>query len=570
MAKKAQKKAFSFTGFDVNSYKQTENYTRAVDTLYASAVSDFARLAKNLSVSPDKPFSFNDYPGAKKKAESIVKGLAANITTVINRGSENQWLYACKKNDAFLNSILDTSKVSRRLLEKYQDKNLDALKTFQTRKINGMGLSQRVWNYTGQMKTQMELGIDIALGDGRSADALSRDLRQYLVDPDKLFRRVRDKHGNLVLSKNAKAFHPGQGKYRSSYKNAMRLTRSEINMSYRESDQLRWEQLDFVIGYEVKLSNNHTLNGVPFVDICDDLAGKYPKTFKFKGWHPQCRCHAVPIFQDRDEFNDNQADELKAALNGDEYKRYESQKTIKDVPDNFKNWIKDNAEKAKGWKSQPYFIRDNFKGGNISGGLNIGSTNVATKVAANKVKLTTKEVYDKISKVENEIRKNKSFETAVVFNELGEEVFRKKGGKTSVSFTPSELGFFENNIFTHNHPRGWKAKADSLRRIGNSFSPADVMIAVKSNMAEIRAVTPHYTFTMKRPAGGWPLKGETLQREINLEHFDITQKLKSVISRMPQSHINTSIERAETIHFHLVWKSFCEKHGIEYSKSNTL
>jgi hypothetical protein len=54
-------------------------------------------------------------------------------------------------------------------------------------------------------------------------------------------------------------------------------------MAYRSADVARWEKLDFVTGYEVKLSNNH-----PEYDICDELAGKYPKTFVFKGWHPNC------------------------------------------------------------------------------------------------------------------------------------------------------------------------------------------------------------------------------------------------------------------------------------------
>jgi hypothetical protein len=44
---------------------------------------------------------------------------------------------------------------------------------------------------------------------------------------------------------------------------------------------------------------------------------------------------------------------------------------IKDVPDDFNNWVVENTERAKGWKSQPYFIRDNFKGGDIAKGLNL-------------------------------------------------------------------------------------------------------------------------------------------------------------------------------------------------------
>ena len=53
------------------------------------------------------------------------------------------------------------------------------------------------------------------------------------------------------------------------------------------------QQLDFILGIEVHLSNNHTcLNAKgepePFYDICDELQGRYPKDFKFTGWHPLC------------------------------------------------------------------------------------------------------------------------------------------------------------------------------------------------------------------------------------------------------------------------------------------
>jgi hypothetical protein len=386
MPKTPKKQVLSLQGFDASHIQQTEQYTKAIDALYNQAVAEYAQMAGRLTVDPSKPFSFGDYPGTKAKADAIVRSLSDKMQTVIMQGSEKQWLFANKKNDAFLDSILDTSLIKKSILSKYQDQNLNALKTFQTRKINGLGLSDRIFNYSGQMKTQMELGIDLALGDGKSAQALARDLKQYLVDPDKLFRRVRDKHGMLQLSKNAEAFHPGRGKYRSSHKNAMRLTRTEINIAYRESDQLRWKSLDFVIGFEVKLSNNH-----PVPDICDVVKGKYPKDFKFVGWHPQCRCISIPILQDPKDFNTNELAELKAAINGTEYKPMQSANTITDVPKGFKDWITENAERSQGWKSQPYFIKNNFKGGKISGGLDMTTSPVVQQVAEKVVTVVTKE-----------------------------------------------------------------------------------------------------------------------------------------------------------------------------------
>lgn len=369
-------------GFDAKHYTRTERYAKQVAKLYQTAADEFASLAGKINLPAGGTFNFDDFPKAKKQARGIVTRLAGKIEAVVTSGQRSEWLAACQKNDAFLASILRTSKLTKEEAERYQARNLEALSAFQKRKENGLNLSQRVWKYAEELKDAMELGIDVGLGEGKSAQQLSRDLRQYLNEPDRLYRRVRDKGGNLRLSKAAKMYHPGQGIYRSSAKNAQRLTRTEINMAYRESEYLRWQQLDFIVGIRVMLSNNHTIKNskgepVPFVDICDTLAGDYPKTFKFVGWHPQCRCFAVPIMADYDEYNKNRANRLKAIVKGAQYKSLPSRRTVKDVPKAFRDYISNIEERAKGWKSMPYYIRDNFNGGKISGGLKTG---IASKV----------------------------------------------------------------------------------------------------------------------------------------------------------------------------------------------
>jgi len=375
--KKTQKtKAFSLQGFDAVHYKTTEQYVSAVDALFNRATAEIANLTANIAINPDKPFSFVDYPATMKHLQGIIDKLAHNMTAVVETGSRKQWLYACKKNDEFIASVINTTKLTKARLQKMQDRNLDAFQTFQKRKVNGMDLSQRVWKYVGQYKDQIELGLDVGLGEGRSAQQLSRDLRQNLQDPDRLFRRVKNKRGNLVLSKNAKAFHPGAGVYRSSAKNAMRLTRSEVNMAYRESDWLRWQQLEFVVGFEVHTSNKHEeflkvweKSHKGQTEICDKLKGKYPKTFKFKGWHPQCMCYCTPVLMDEETFDKQELSDLKSALYGTEYKKFTANNTVTDVPQGFKDWVAENEERQAGWSSTPYFVSDNFNNGQIAGGL---------------------------------------------------------------------------------------------------------------------------------------------------------------------------------------------------------
>lgn len=377
MAKRQKTTRFSIQSYDAAHYRQTEQYTQVVNALFDRATTEVAKAVAKGTYDPDKPFSFDDYPGVKSVMQGVTKQLADRMITVIETGSKKQWLFACEKNDGFIASIMDTSKLSKARLKKMQDRNLEALQTFQGRKVEGMNLSQRVWKYVGQYKAQLESALDVGLGEGRNAAQLSRDVRENLKEPNRLFRRVRDKRGNLVLSKAAKAFHPGQGVYRSSYKNAMRLTRSEINMAYRESDLLRWQSLDFVVGYEIRRSNHEPLFKC---DICEKLVGRYPKTFKFKGWHPQCMCYAVPILMDEETFDENELGDLKAALHGTQYKKLEAKNLVTDVPDGFKQWVKDHEEAQKKWASTPYFIKDNFKDGQLSKGLKLDIVSPKPKI----------------------------------------------------------------------------------------------------------------------------------------------------------------------------------------------
>ena len=111
------------------------------------------------------------------------------------------------------------------------------------------------------------------------------------------------------------------------------------------------------------LSNNHTCLGKdgkphPFYDICDELKGKYPKDFKFTGWHPHCRCIATTILKTEAEMD---ADD-EAILRGDEPADPDtSENAVTELPDNFTQWLADNEERAKTRYSVPYFLRDNLQ-----------------------------------------------------------------------------------------------------------------------------------------------------------------------------------------------------------------
>ena len=338
---------------------------KRIGKLFDEAAARVALLSESVDdFSPEEVFAFDKYPYLRNRAKKLMLELHGALSTTVADGVRTEWDLANAKNDLLVRSVLGSAAkhLSPERRARYFSTNAGACTAFLARRERGMNLSERVWNLTEQFKEELEMGLDLGLRDGVSAVEMSRTLRAYLRNPDALFRRVRDEHGVLHLSERAKAYHPGRGVYRSAYKNARRLAGTEVNIAYRTADHLRMQELDFVVGVEINLSENHTCLGADgkphrFHDICDDLKEKYPKTFKFTGWHPHCRCFATPILKTEEEFD---ADTGRI-LNGEEPTEG-SENEVNELPDEFKSWLQENkgridAATARG--SLPYFIKDN-------------------------------------------------------------------------------------------------------------------------------------------------------------------------------------------------------------------
>ena len=342
--------------------------TQQIEKKYNSTIGEIIRRALLFSTasqshSPaDEDFFFKNHPALSNAVDGLLARLSSEITGLIRTGIEWSWDLANVKNDDMVSRLvrsIGASRIPAEALARWNQKNLPALEAFEERRIGGMNLSDRVWKYTKGIKGDLELALDLGLGEGMSADKLSRQVRSYLNEPDRLYRRVRDEKGILRLSKSASNYHPGQGVYRSSYKNAKRLATTETNMAYRSADFERNQQLDFILGIEVHLSNNHTcLNSKgepePFVDICDELQGRYPKDFKFTGWHPNCRCYTTTILPDQDEFV-----QYLVSMDENGNSTYKFSGEVTDVPQGMKDWLENNEERLVNAKSLPYWIKDN-------------------------------------------------------------------------------------------------------------------------------------------------------------------------------------------------------------------
>lgn len=270
--------------------------------------------------------------------------LQSLLLTNLTAFNIDAWKRSEMKNEDFISEYIKGMAIDSVRKQGMFATNKDALS--QLRKgvdVRGNNLSPMVWNLADQTKTQLEYYLQTGLSVGRSSSRIGQDLRQILNEPDKRFHRVKDKEGKLVMSQPMKNYHPGQGIYRSSKMNALRLTATSTNMSYRTADYERWSKQDFILGIEIHRSAN---NRGP-CKICDAMVGKYPKTFKFIGFHPFCICFATPITMEPDNF----ADFLLNDTVPQEQVITDIPKTAKDFVDENKNgvqsafWYKDNFSK---------------------------------------------------------------------------------------------------------------------------------------------------------------------------------------------------------------------------------
>lgn len=324
--------------------KISKHYRNTIDKIYNKA----------FGLKFDKGnFKISDYPTLSKHIDEVLLNFSEELNVMLVNGVKYEWDESINKNGSIILETYGASKISDTVKDVIFDPQAKALQSFLKRKSKGLGLSDRVWKYTNQFRSEIEKNLYAGISEGKPASAMARDQKQYLQEPDKLFRRVRiiDKKGNskLVLSKAAREYKPGQGIYRSSYKNAFRLTRNVVNDAYRESDIIKYQSLPFVTGYQVKLADNH-----PKYDMCDLLKGEYPKSFIWRKWHVNCICFCVPKLPSKEEYDKYE----DAILNGTN-QNFKFKAPVSDINPAVSNYINDNRKMLNRLKRKPDWMTDN-------------------------------------------------------------------------------------------------------------------------------------------------------------------------------------------------------------------
>ena len=346
-------------------------YNRRLGMLYSGYVKKLLALGYSEDMlESDALFNFDNFPVLKARLNEIFNDYFQNSMLCYKSGiTSGISLAYSHDNDALEQFSVLTDKA-------LETARKTAAATFIANRLNaknGLNLAQSVWNYCQQTKAEFEMAMSNVIADGlekgTSAEEVGRRIRQYLNNPDMMYRRYHTvkvlKNGqkkDIVTWRRKRIIdgrvrfveepleHVGQGVYRSARKNALRVARTEINAAYHKARNERWANEPFVIGQHIHISPQHDPD--EDADICDELEGYYPKDFDWDGWHSQCMCTSDPVMisgEERKQF-------YKRMLNGEDMSGYVSPNSIKDVPDQYKRYIEANGDK----------IVDAFKRGKLA------------------------------------------------------------------------------------------------------------------------------------------------------------------------------------------------------------
>lgn len=269
-------------------------------------------------------FTWKTHKAYKKRVGAVIGGMNHDLTDVIEKRMVNGWSIANQKNNILASQYLRQFAIDNKQFPNYFNSNLNAMSEWINRSINGLTISENIWKQGDQIMEMLEGYVGSGIMEGKSSIKLAGELKQFLKDPKKVLK-------------------PGMGKYKSPYQNALRLARTETNMAYRASDMMRYRQLDFVVGYNVQLSAQH-----PVWDICDEMKGRYPKSFQFVGWHPNCFCYVTSILLEQDKFKQYLKD---GNIPGSSY--------VIGLSGNKVKYIKNVAPKLNKYKNPPYWYKNN-------------------------------------------------------------------------------------------------------------------------------------------------------------------------------------------------------------------
>lgn len=149
---------------------------------------------------------------------------------------------------------------------------------------------------------------------------------------------------------------------------------------------------------------------------------------------------------------------------------------------------------------------------------------------------------------ESSIRSN-SVETAISIDDNGVTKLIKKGNKSRVQFTEEEARAMKGLTLTHNHPGS------------TSFSDADISLACRNELKEIRICSQKYNYIIAPSDAGW--NDELWRTKIEPSYY----KHKKTVNKEFQEAIDKgklTNDEANLLKMHTIWERVSKETNLKY------
>lgn len=305
-------------------------YTLMAKAAVATFITEAVQSLYLVDYDGTEAFTFDSNPITKGQLAEKRNNFITRMFGLFLTGTALEWAESNKVQDTVADKVLSAYD-GKKIGSYYQDNN-DKLAAFQSRVYSGRTTYDRLGEIARELQNEVEIAVSASATTGIPVPVIQTKVEEYFGDVKTLRQDFKRKFGYEPQ------VHDGQYQ-------AASLLRSETNMAYRTAEQERWQQMDFVIGYEIKRSATHA-ERAPRGDVCDLLAGRYPKPFHWTGWHNHCTCYAVPILKTEDEF----------------FNDLPSENEVIDVPETMHQWLTDHEDYvflATKNSTLPYWISEN-------------------------------------------------------------------------------------------------------------------------------------------------------------------------------------------------------------------
>lgn len=157
------------------------------------------------------------------------------------------------------------------------DRTSKIFKAITKKNMAGLNPSDKIWDLTTQAEKDMKSIIANGIGNGDNPAVIARKIQKYTTP---------GKTSDLGVT-------AGRGLYKSPYRNAMRLARTEMNKTYAKATAQFGKDKAWIQGMMITLSPQHDED-----DLCNSYAGTVVSSDKFAElvpFHPHCMCYGTYV-----------------------------------------------------------------------------------------------------------------------------------------------------------------------------------------------------------------------------------------------------------------------------------